>query len=192
VLHENWKVSTSTVPGITSKILEHWNHSQIEQICWLRSCCMMIYSKPDQIGKPDSESLGAWVTVQSSPFLLRPYHLPSHCHQHRRTLSTIWRTWYFIIIQKLYGEVNSEILWEGKREKWTNHTNQGSHTCLFPISLLTGLASAVNPAFWFRKRPFSPFMRGLLTLPGTFLLGEASGSAGTSNWRTLQEERECL
>ena len=68
--------------------------------------------------------------------------------------------------------------------------NQGSRTCLFPISLLTGLASVVKPAFWFRNTPFSPLTRGLVTLPGTFLLGEASESAETSNWRALQDKKK--
>jgi hypothetical protein len=46
-------VRTTSISAIASRILQHWNHSQIEQICWLRSCCMMIYSKPDQIRMPD-------------------------------------------------------------------------------------------------------------------------------------------
>lgn len=63
--------------------------------------------------------------------------------------------------------VNNEIL--GKRK---NKPHQGLHAFLFPNSLLTGLASAVNPAFWFRNTPFPTTVRGLLAL-GTFLLRKA-------------------
>jgi hypothetical protein len=69
-------------------------------------------------------------------------------------------TWHFL------PDREDQCLWWGQqRNSWSkrNKPHQGSHTCLFPISLLTELASAANLAFWFWDTPIPPSMRATCT-----------------------------